>query len=52
MLKIQKFKDSELQLMCSNVFEREKLDWKRIQRSKEVKEEPYFESVEPAVFSR
>ena len=38
--------------MCSGVFEREKNEWKRIQRLKEGKEEPYIESVEPAVFSR
>jgi len=51
-LKVCKFKDSELQMMCSKAFRSEKEDWRMIQCEKDNKAHPYNERVIPSAFSK
>ena len=47
-LKVSKFKDEELQLMCGRKFESELKEWKLIQKSKDTKACPYIEKISQA----
>lgn len=47
-LKISKFNDQELQMMCYRSFQNEKAEWKKIQKFKDQKTHPYMESVAAA----
>ena len=50
-LKVCKFNDQELQMMCYRSFQNEKAEWKKIQRLKDQKTCPYMEPVAAAEVS-
>ena len=51
-LKVCKFKDEELNMMCSKAFNLEKEQWREIQYRKDTKAHPYNERVVPSGFSK
>ena len=50
-LKVCKFNDQELQMMCYRSFQNAKAEWKELQRLKDKKTCPYMEPVEVAEVS-